>query len=306
MRSRPFCRLLAAGLVTSALVVGTTAPADAQDLEINLDFQVDKTEGAPGEEVHGQVDVDDVAEVCPDSRAEIGPAFQAVSEMATSVRDDYIPTEDPYQRVGFEAVQLIPQIIANDDDFAQLFLDQSLVMTFAEVATQDPVGERVNFDRAIGEGTLVVPDIDPGLWAVVATCVLPLSDETTVRNAIEAATETMREAGYLDPEVIPPSERFQWLQDNSDDLLFPLMAPEGLGAQLFCILGPDGEDCEDDPTPPSTDLPSDPDDPGSDPPSGSDDPGTDPPSGSDGSDGGEDTPRTPAATPVAARPAFTG
>jgi hypothetical protein len=50
------------------------------------------------------------------------------------------------------------------------------VLTFADLATQEPVGELSSFDPVTGVGPVVVPDVTPGPWAVAAVCIAPTLD----------------------------------------------------------------------------------------------------------------------------------
>ncbi|HEX6239175.1 MAG TPA: hypothetical protein VFZ68_18395, partial [Acidimicrobiales bacterium] len=137
------------------------------------------------------------------------------------------------------------------------------VMTFADIATQAPVGERGSFDPNTGEGSVVVPDIDPGLWAVAAACVGPSLDIPVLESGIRAGGDFLESIGApiadpVGPEMVPFMQEFtgseaeglelliEFLAIVGPDLLEPIMVPDAFGAVIFCILDaqgncPDGE-----------------------------------------------------------------
>ena len=49
-------------------------------------------------------------------------------------------------------------------------------MTFADLATQQPLGPLGHFDPVTGVGSVIVPNLAPGNYPVVATCVRPTLD----------------------------------------------------------------------------------------------------------------------------------
>ncbi|HEX6235871.1 MAG TPA: hypothetical protein VFZ68_01685, partial [Acidimicrobiales bacterium] len=182
---RTTLRLALAAVTASALTVATVAPAGAQEEPAALGFAVDKTQAQPGALVLGKADTGDVAEHCltdleafqtrfqellagPFSGADVGPLF-----------DRFFPDFDPEEPLVIENHDQVSYIMllfvvlglgANLGGAAEDALPQTFVMTFADIATQAPVGERGSFDPNTGEGSVVVPDIDPGLWAVAAAC----------------------------------------------------------------------------------------------------------------------------------------
>lgn len=263
---------LAAATVT-ALSLGVTAPAGAQDAPA-LGFEIDPTEGAPGDTVAGAVDVSDVAEHCPTTVEEISSRFGELGLALQGIMPDYAPAEgDTYQSTEYMGAQMIGVLsyaieynLVFDEETpdapgaADLLLPQAFIMTFADIATQAPVGERANFDPDEGTATVVVPDVDPGMWAVAAACVAPSLDEATLRQAITEAAALLEDELELTDQV-PLDWEFPggfeaaiaWLTDAAPTLLEPLMVPQALGFQLFCVQDAAGA-CPGD-TPPSTTPP---------------------------------------------------
>src|SRR5690606_41199515 len=163
--------------------------------------------------------------------------------------------------------------------------------------TQTPVGERANFEPEVGSATVTVPDVDPGLWAVAATCVTPSLDEAMIRQAIIQAAEFLEsELGLVDE--VPLDWQFPggfeaaiaFVGDAAPTLLEPLMVPDALGYQIFCVQDASGACPGDEPPPPAPD-PSDPPAP---------DPGEPP------APGPAAPPAAPPARPVIATPTYTG
>ncbi|HEV7733588.1 MAG TPA: hypothetical protein VGR62_15585, partial [Candidatus Binatia bacterium] len=116
---------------------------------------------------------------------------------------------------------------------AQTALEQTFVMTFADLATQQPIGQRGSFDPVTGVGSVVVPNLDPGIYPVAATCVAPNLD--LLLAAIEQASTTLEESG---PALPLPNDfdLFASLFEFGPQLIVPMMSPRALGVQIFSIL----------------------------------------------------------------------
>ena len=69
-------------------------------------------------------------------------------------------------------------IALNIGGAAEAALPQTFVMTFVDLATQQPIGPLGRFDPATGVGSVVVPNLPPGHLSVAATCVGPLRSST--------------------------------------------------------------------------------------------------------------------------------
>ena len=127
---------------------------------------------------------------------------------------------------------------------AEVALPQTFVLTVADIATQQRVGERSNFDMTTGEGSVTVPNIAPGLWAVAAACVEPRMD--LVPAAITAGAALFQSLGvplmfpddsaFIDSLLDPTSNIF--IGNLASTLLVPMMAPKALGVQIFTVLAP--------------------------------------------------------------------
>jgi hypothetical protein len=309
MRIRSRAALAAA--TVAALSVGLAAPAGAQEAP-TLGFEIDPTEGSPGDTVDGQVDVGDVAENCAMTAEEISARFAELGLALQEIYPDYAPGEgDETQSIEYLGAQfiglvafgietnLVPDETAppGTPGAADITLAQTFIMTFADIATQAPVGERVNFDPEVGSATVTVPDVDPGLWAVAAACVTPSLDDATIRQAITAAADFLERELELGDQV-PLDWQFPggfeaglaFLLESAPTLLEPLMVPHALGFQIFCVHDASGV-CPGDEPPPPGPGPSEPPVPG---PSAPPAPGPDAP------------PVAPPARPVPATPNYTG
>jgi hypothetical protein len=254
-------RLALAGIAAAALTVGVAAPVGAQE---PLGFEIDKTQGLPGEVVNGQVNVADVAAHCTTTVEGLQARFGELlagpynPEPGVELFDRIFPggefvfenhTQAAYSLTGLMILGLSGFI---GPEPAEEALPQTFVMTFADIATQEPVGERGNFDPDTGEGSVVVPDVDPGLWAVAATCVGPTLDVDLLEAGLEESAAFLQEIGA--PADINSPEFGEFIRDFLDDeqagvidAFVPAIAPEllqniveldGLGVQLFTVLTP--------------------------------------------------------------------
>ena len=254
-------RLGLAAAVTASLLSLAAAPAGAQVPEVPpLGFEIDRTEGAPGEVVNGQVDVADVEENCTtdldEFRTEEGDFFQGIVALVEHVYGEPV-LDDPtnFEELAAVLIGVIAVGALFDEAIGQQIFEQTFVMTFADIATQDPVGEIGNFDPATGEGSVTVPDIEPGLWAVAATCVVPTSDPAEIEAALGEITpivEGLDLSGFGFSEPFPTVTEILLaaleggdftvlLEEVGPSLLAPLMVPQALGVQLFNVL-PDPQD----------------------------------------------------------------
>lgn len=183
-------RILSA--VLAALMGGSLAitPASSQDAP----FTIDPTVGLPGDTVTGQVDptlvtgeggacIDDVDEM----QANDIPPLSA--DLATQTAT-LTPGTNEHTAATVLGLIFSPLGIGGNDEQAAQFLANTYILTFADIATMEPVGDNATFDPVTGEGTITVPDLAPGLWAVAASCVFPdASDPAAFTEAITAGTE---------------------------------------------------------------------------------------------------------------------
>jgi hypothetical protein len=220
--------------------------------------------------VNGQVDVADVAASCVTDLAEFQARFNdlAFNVLAFSAPDplylrffpadvmDIITTIETHDQLAYTLTLLVTLGIAiNQGGAAETALPLTFVMTFADIATQQPVGELGHFDPVTGVGSVVTPDVTCGPWAVAAACVGPNFD----RDALEAGIRSS--GGFLEqigaPPVSPISPEFEaWAQgylgsmNTGFDLLIEfatavgptlvqnIVTPDALGVQIFNIACP--------------------------------------------------------------------
>jgi hypothetical protein len=288
-------RAAAAVATIAALSLAAVPPAAANESPPALGFEIDPTEGSPGDEVLGQVDVDDVAEHCATTAEELQAAFQPFGEALAPLQATYAPAEgaehmEP-EYLAWQQLNLLALVISgNVLGSAETALPQTFVMTFADVDTQEPVGERGNFDPDTGAGAVLVPDVAPGPWAVAATCVAPSTDTAVIQSAIGEGAAFLAEALDL-PDPLPVdfaiADPIGFLTEAGPTLLAPLMQPVATGSQLFCVLDATGACPSDEPPAEPGEPPAEPGEPPATP--------------------AEPTPApAPPATPVRAAPTFTG
>src|SRR5262249_55810573 len=256
-------------MAMAAFVTGVVIPGEVR-AQAPLGFTIDATQGVAGTVVNGQVNVADIAANCNTTIEALEAAFgPIVDTMANAINfiSIYFPecitdpscsafkTEYTYEQEAYVALVFTGLGIANNLDVgtgpaAEVALPQTFVLTFADIATQQPVGERSNFDMTTGVGSVTVPDIAPGLWAVAAACVEPRID--LVPAAITAGAALFQSLGvplmfpddsaFLNSLLDPTSNIF--LGNLASTLLVPMMAPKGLGVQLFTVLAPPPEAIE--------------------------------------------------------------
>jgi len=250
-------------MATAAFVTGVLTAGEVR-AQATLGFTIDPTQGVPGTVVNGQVNVADVAANCNTTVEELEAAFAPIvdtmandpnfinvyfPECATDPSCSAFKTSYNYEQEAYVALVFTSLGIANNLDVgtgpaAEVALPQTFVLTFADLATQQPVGERSNFDMTTGEGSVTVPNIAPGVWAVAATCVEPRIDLAPA--AITAGAALFQSLGvplmfpddtaFLNMLLDPTSNIF--LGNLASTLLVPMMAPKALGVQLFTVLAP--------------------------------------------------------------------
>jgi hypothetical protein len=126
-------------------------------------------------------------------------------------------------------------------------------MTFADLVTQDPIGELGHFDPTTGVGSVIVPDVAPGPWAVAAVCVGPSFDRDALEAGIRSSGSFLEGIGA--PAVSPIAPEFEaWAQgylgsmNTGFDLIIEfatavgptliqnIAAFDALGVQIFTVL----------------------------------------------------------------------
>jgi hypothetical protein len=273
-----FVRTLSiAALLVGGLLV-RTAPAQVPPLGLSID----PTHGVPGQIVDGTVDTDDIAANCPADPAPLATAaYTAAYGMAldsTTFEEvwgpgctDFFTCDinaecDTPEEMGW--IILINVLLGVFIDFPPGTLDdafdQTFALAFADVVTQAVQGTPGMFDKDTGLGTVEVPNIDPGLWAVAAACVLPLpvfggdpfapiteADRDRIREAVAIAGQLVEDSGLpiQFPVVLTdnPPGVLDFAIENGPAMLLPLMVPTALGVQLFTIdqTCSDAAECQD-------------------------------------------------------------
>lgn len=287
-----------------ALVVSAALPAHAQ---VFGPLTIDPAEGPVGTVVTGTVDPAVIAESCLESSAALQQGITDLEQVYTEVLDAYDeatwgdarpPEEEDAQSYASTLLRLVlAGILFDVDGAAQSAWQQSHVLTFADIATQQPVGELSSFDPATGVGQVTVADdMAPGTWAVAATCL----DWNQAPTVDDVATAVAAGAAYIEANFTAPyplgEEILEIGQAVGPDMLGQtFLVPGEQWVELFCVHDATGA------CPGST--PPDPGPGGPDPTVPADPGGADEPDPA-----GDDTPPTAGpATPITGvRPTFTG
>lgn len=210
-------RLALAAIAIGALTVGVAEPARGQ---ASLGFTISPTEGRPGDVVSGQVNTADVAAHCVTDIEGVQARFLEFGLVASGEFLERYP-EGPYPPGEFPEGQPLPTSrlteflawsafgllgggVSSSAENAALVLPQLFVMTFADLATVQPVGQTGNFDPSTGVGSVVVPDLPHGLSAVAAVCVMPSIEVATIEGGVARAVDLWTEQFDL-PEFIDES-----------------------------------------------------------------------------------------------------
>jgi hypothetical protein len=121
---------------------------------------------------------------------------------------DILTTVETHDQLAYTLTLLVTFGIAiNQGGAADLAFPQTFAMTFADIATQQPVGELGSFDPATGVGSVVTPDITCGFWAVAAACVGPNFDRDALEAGIRSSGDFLEQIGA--PAVSPISPEFE-------------------------------------------------------------------------------------------------
>jgi hypothetical protein len=149
MSQRRLISTIAAVFVTTALAAG---PAGAQ---APLDFTIDPTQGPAGTVITGQVDPADVAASCVTDLAEFQAEFTVLlndvfdvdgNTTQTELFQRFFPGQTDFvfencDQLAFSLTGLTSFGIAqNVNGAAETALPQTFVLTFADLATQEPIG----------------------------------------------------------------------------------------------------------------------------------------------------------------------
>lgn len=267
-------RLVLAATIAVTLTAAGATPAATQDgVTRTFDFEVDRTEGRPGTLVRGQVDPDDIAELCvtdlDEFRSADGPfvgGLNAAVEVALG-SGEIFGQDPPVVPASFEELAavlyaVLARAMATDPELAQHVHGRTFVMNFIDDGARG-VGELGSLDPETGEGSVIVPDIEPGFWLLAAACVSPSPFEPTIRAAL-AETAAFLEGevdlsgfGFSNPfptadellAALGEEEFVALLREILRPLVGPLMEPDGYGLVSFCVLDAQGR-CPPDVGPP--------------------------------------------------------
>jgi hypothetical protein len=239
-------------VATLVTAIGLAGTASAQ---APLGLSINPTHGIRGDVVNAQVNTDDIAANCATTTAQVQAAFaEAYSylgmESTIQVYFPNFPDQEAIPAQNYEQLSYIYLFLitlgidVNQNGAADIALENSHVLTFADLVTQEPQGQISTFDQTTGMGSVVVPDITPGVWAVAAACVVPaineLPDPMDKNAVIQATIDAMapilqadgRSLNLDDPDLL------QYLADHAVQFLQPFVTPAALGVQLFTIETP--------------------------------------------------------------------
>jgi hypothetical protein len=229
---------VAATLVIAVCLAG---PVSAQ---APLGFSIDPTEGFPGDVVNGMVNTDDIAANCFTTEEEVQAAFMEVypgylgqeSTIQMYFPDfpekDVFPADNYVQLAYVYLVFTVFGINFDVDGAATTALENSHALVFANLA-QEIQGEPSTFDQDTGLGSVIVPNVDPGLWAVAAACVAP--DISKLDDTLQAIAVIL-EADGRSLDELNFDEFIAYLTDHAVQFLQPFVSPVALGVQLFTVL----------------------------------------------------------------------
>jgi hypothetical protein len=247
-------------VVTVAFIVSVTMASTAT-AQGTLGFTIDPTQGIPGDTVSGQVNPEDIAAHCVTDLAEFQARFQAVLDgpfAGGSESGELFGRFFPGGTFVFETCDqaaysltgiTVLGIGANIMGAAETALPQTFVITFADIATQQPVGELGHFDPATGAGSVIVPDVAPGPWAVAAACVGPVLDLDVLEAGIRANGAFLESLGFPTCDINSPefaefvqellgqdADLFTFLNAFGPTFIRNIVTPDALGVQIFTVL----------------------------------------------------------------------
>jgi hypothetical protein len=227
----------------------------------SLGFTIDPTQGFPGDTVTGQVNPADIATSCVTDVAGLQAEFEelftgpyASGAAEGELFSRFFPSgefvfdnldQTAYSLTGF----VVLGIGANIMGAAEAALPQTFVMTFADLATQQPLGPLGHFDPVTGAGSVIVPNLAPGMYPVVATCVRPTLDVDMLEAGIRRNGAFLQSIG-APPDLNSPefeefvkeflgteeADHFAFLNAIGPTLIQNIVTPGALGLQFFTIL----------------------------------------------------------------------
>jgi hypothetical protein len=247
-------------VVTAAFVMSVTMAGTAT-AQGTLGFTIDPTQGLPGSTVSGQVNPEDIAAHCVTDLAQFQARFQALIDgpfaggtASGDLFSRFFPggefvfdtcDQAAYSLTGITAIG----IALNVGGAAETALPQTFVMTFADLATQQPLGPLGHFDPVTGMGSVVVPNLAPGSYPVVATCVGPTLNLDMLEAGIRANGAFLESLGFPtcdinSPEFAqfvqellgPDADLFAFLNAFGPTFIQNIVTFDALGVQSFTVL----------------------------------------------------------------------
>jgi hypothetical protein len=255
MRPRQLINTIVVGAAFITMIATGVARAQA-----TLGFTVDPTEGRPGDTVNGQVSPADIAAHCVTDQTQFQARF---TELFTGpfagggpegeLFDRFFPTgefvfentnQTAYSLTGF----VVLGISANINGAAGTAFPQTFVMAFADIATQQPIGQLGRFDPTTGVGSVTVPDIPPGPAVIAATCVGPSLDIDTLAAGIERNGAFLTSIGapadinssefgaFVEEFAGPGADLFTFLNLIGPTLIQSIVTFDAIGLAPFTVL----------------------------------------------------------------------
>jgi hypothetical protein len=238
----------------------TVIAAGAARAQAPLGFTIDPTEGRLGDTVSGQVNPADIAAGCVTDIAQFQARFL---ELFTGPYASGAP-EGPFFEHFFPGGEFVFEntnqtaysltgivvlgISQNIQGAADTAFPQTFVMAFADVATQQPIGDLGQFDPTTGVGSVTVPDLPPGPAVIAATCVGPTLDVDALIAGIErngafltsigapADLNSPEFAAFVEQFAGQGADLFTFLNLIGPDLIQGIVEFDALGLAPFTVL----------------------------------------------------------------------
>lgn len=248
-------------VAAAALLAASSVPASAQDLgdvdvlELpQLGFEIAQEQGFPGDMVLGQVNPEDTAEYCLSVDGLVGNVVTEVDGSIDEWAEGPTPSGFTEEEVEIfaDAVWTLRVGVQAFEDTAMQLWEETFVFTFADAVTQELLGDTGNFDPATGEGSIVVPPLDPDVYGLAAACVQLASADALVAGGYDAGAASFWE--WVDSnDIVVPDDRSEvneewqdFVEESALEWVPELVTPRAVGIQVFCVLNPDGL-CGDEP-----------------------------------------------------------
>lgn len=227
-------RRFASATAIIGLLAGMLAGAGAAGAQVP-DFTISPTSGPSGTTVTGNVNPELIAENClvasdPEDvdavQAHFTALFGAYQPYLASITEAPVDTLEELAGAGFNLALLGIAGILGDENTIE-YMGNTYVLTFIDLGTTEPIGERSTFDPTSGVGQVVAPDVDPGLYGVAATCVEPVLTDEAFAEAIAAGVEALIAeygdlAGALEANATAPLDVARLMAES---MLPPMMVP---------------------------------------------------------------------------------